>query len=682
MSRKEAFETVSQLVCGKPKGVSSKKCHQTKGQSNPLCSLFKKCRIAQKSKEQLGYVLSPNNSDIYLEACPGSGKTESVALKAAYTISSQKQKHSGIAVLTFTNNAASVIHDRVCQFTGASKARYPHFIGTIDSWLHGFIAHPFSHIFTEYEGDEGDRSIKIVEDNRDDPWLNAFKLKTPYCSTPPKTTRTPLYANNIKQNMSNGSWEIRKPSKSRSSYISDKSFYTSDAFTKFKEDKESWLTLRYLRQGFEEAKDRFLKKGFATYQDIENTCLWLLHEYDYLCELISLRFPLIIIDECQDLSSTQMAIFNRIRQHGSKLHFVGDLAQGIYGFKEVHPDKVKKFVENNDFKVLTLTKNFRSNQAIVETCQRLIASKASLKGMRDIVVDHPCICLTYPSGQIGNLASWFENHLSANDLISSNAVIVARGRGTLRKIRPTSVNMNFSIPEHLAAAISLWQTECPQSLEDALKHLGKTVATILFPKQSTNAQKCYLPESIPSAVNWRIFLSKVLAAAHEQKTPMVDLSLTWKKWTNQVRIGFLKLVTQQTPFLGRNVTLSSFPKLTGSNFRSPRGVGENTVSTTIPQPAEISKKIMATTIHGVKGETFDSVMVVSAPDRRTDDGHWTHWLETPQSEAARIAYVASSRPKHLLVWAIPNPETDDYTQFEELGFKMVQMKTVRRIKRT
>ena len=61
-------------------------------------------------------------------------------------------------------------------------------------------------------------------------------------------------------------------------------------------------------------------------------------------------------------------------------------------------------------------------------------------------------------------------------------------------------------------------------------------------------------------------------------------------------------------------------------------------------------------------------MLVSSISKSGDGGHWTHWLADTKAEAARFAYVASSRPQHLLVWAIPEGKQADYSTLQERGF--------------
>jgi len=155
----ELFERIANAVCNKPKSVDMKECLARK--PSPICREYGKCRIHEKTQDQLSYVTHPLKQNVFLSACPGSGKTEVVGLKAAYEIRQWEQRFYGIAVLTFTNNATDVIRDRITQFIGINAIGFPHYVGTIDSWLHRYIAHPFAHRVTGFLGIDGDHSIRI-----------------------------------------------------------------------------------------------------------------------------------------------------------------------------------------------------------------------------------------------------------------------------------------------------------------------------------------------------------------------------------------------------------------------------------------------------------------------------------------------------------------------------------------
>jgi hypothetical protein len=67
-------------------------------------------------------------------------------------------------------------------------------------------------------------------------------------------------------------------------------------------------------------------------------------------------------------------------------------------------------------------------------------------------------------------------------------------------------------------------------------------------------------------------------------------------------------------------------------------------------------------------------MLVSSLDARgTNDGYWKMWLDGPTSEATRLAHVASSRPRQLLVWAVPDPPEAELDKLAQAGFHMPTM---------
>ncbi|MBN2266822.1 MAG: UvrD-helicase domain-containing protein [Candidatus Babeliaceae bacterium] len=153
-SHEELFHTIAANVCNKPQSLTAEVCFaQT---TNCMCRDHGRCRLHEKTLEQLKYVQQSIMQSIFLRACPGSGKTEVVGLKAAHEIKSWPYPSRGIAVLTFTNNAANEIAERITQFAGVNGTAYPHFVGTIDSWFHGYVANPFAHMRTKFPGKDGD----------------------------------------------------------------------------------------------------------------------------------------------------------------------------------------------------------------------------------------------------------------------------------------------------------------------------------------------------------------------------------------------------------------------------------------------------------------------------------------------------------------------------------------------
>lgn len=680
MQHRQMVEAVAQRICSTNDPYRS--CEQKPRRS--ICNGIKECKIAEKSEKQLGYVLSSNAVNIFLKACPGGGKTEVVGLKAAYEFKAWKHKNCGIAILTFTNNAADVIEERVRHFAGIEKTAYPHFIGTIDSWLHRYFAHPFGHLITEYKGRrddiKNDKSVRLVDDSVSEGWIANYTCDTGYCYFRQDTTTPnsmPLYANMLQYDTERDCWEIRNPTSKSNEYRSDQNYFNSPAFKSFRSDK-MWLTLQCVRKSFMDIKKKFLRDGFATYQDVEWICYRLLKEREGFTQRLSQRFPFIIVDECQDLSWIQLEILGFLKQAGTRLHFVGDLHQAIYKFKKVEPKKVEDFVLRHNLEHQELKENYRSCQQIVDLCQKLIDSNP-VEGKGTSLKKLACVCFTYKDkNEIIDLPFLFEKYLHNEGFDINKSAVLARGRSMVYQLKAID-RENIHKPQvQLAMAIHLWKNKQPESMDDSLRYLGHFITAKYFKKNHSNSLYHYCPESVSSPMRWRLFLARVLDECLKNDCGIKDLDKSWNSWSECVRSYFSDIVVSCLSVL-QNVLksdLSTFDKLDGKTFRVLTGSKNLPVIHSLTREEEKPSRLRITTIHSVKGATFDAVLLVSSLDQRGGKGgHWTEWRIDPESEHARFAYVASSRPKRLLAWAIPSSDknTDSIKILEDLGFSFADL---------
>ena len=340
------------------------------------------------SKEQLDFILHPIDNACYLKACPGSGKTEVVGIKAAYEITEWKDKFIGIAVLSFTKNAAKEIADRIKKFGGTNSTQHPHYIGTIDSWLHGYILHPFAHKATSYKGKDSDKSYRLVDNEEHYDFLSSFK--TVFSTIPYKDA----WVNDYYFECSN---PVELQSQSR--YLDLTSVSTPH------------------KKILQDNKAKFLKAGLATYADAEFLCYYLLKNTPTILENVVKRFPIIIIDECQDLSNNQLEILELLKQKGAVINFVGDNNQSIYEFKKVYVEKINAFIAKNNLTEKLLTKNFRSNQKIVNVSIELEKyntgnAAISVVGNEIERAAKSCILWEYTPADFPQLPQRFIDHLN------------------------------------------------------------------------------------------------------------------------------------------------------------------------------------------------------------------------------------------------------------------------------
>ncbi|MNN35240.1 hypothetical protein D3C81_1490870 [compost metagenome] len=103
------------------------------------------------------------------------------------------------------------------------------------------------------------------------------------------------------------------------------------------------------------------------------------------------------------------------------------------------------------------------------------------------------------------------------------------------------------------------------------------------------------------------------------------------------------------------------------NLKSPSGSAKIPVSTSLGPILKSNAVYRKSTIHGAKGETHDVTVVISSATAG-NDAHWLNWIKNPNSEAARFAYVASSRPRHYLIWAVKTLKESEKEKLKAMGF--------------
>lgn len=116
-------------------------------------------------------------------------------------------------------------------------------------------------------------------------------------------------------------------------------------------------------------------RGLADYSDLEHKAAALLINPDgtptALARRLSQRYTEVMVDEYQDVSRVQDAIFSAISDNGKKLFLVGDVKQSIYRFRLADPaifnEKYKAYAEaDSGAKRILLRENFRSRREIID----------------------------------------------------------------------------------------------------------------------------------------------------------------------------------------------------------------------------------------------------------------------------------------------------------------------------
>ena len=97
-----------------------------------------------------------------------------------------------------------------------------------------------------------------------------------------------------------------------------------------------------------------------------------------LAAAIGARFDHVLVDEYQDTNRLQAAILRALKPDGRGLTVVGDDAQSIYAFRAAEVRNILDFPAQFEppARVVTLTRNYRSTQAILDASNAVIALAA------------------------------------------------------------------------------------------------------------------------------------------------------------------------------------------------------------------------------------------------------------------------------------------------------------------
>lgn len=310
-----------------------------------------------ENDERLAYLRA--RGKVILNACPGSGKTTTIAKKILELENSKEiGGHSGVACLSFTNSAKDEINEAYRKLSGKSL-QFPNHVSTIDSFINKFITLPFYNLLNR----DFNRP-KILDHTTilDDMW------KTTYV----KNGKTldgllrPLNNAEYKAKNNRSIFHLYPPSEIR---IEPDGTFSINGNQPSPEKVERENFNKYCQL----IKSKQFTKGLISTGDSAYIALYLLKKNPKISEWLSLRFPFIIIDEAQDNSIMQHAIFEELTKQGlNNIELIGDPYQSLYEWRDAKPTEfLRKYEEDDTWQSFDLTDNRRSPQNIVDVFSKV-----------------------------------------------------------------------------------------------------------------------------------------------------------------------------------------------------------------------------------------------------------------------------------------------------------------------
>lgn len=371
-----------------------------------------KLSIAQKR------IVVCKSPKIIVKACPGSGKTFSVAARLARLLQSNDLgRHQGIAVLSFTNTACTEIKKKLKEEFGIKEEiGYPHFIGTIDSFINNFIFFPYGHLEMRCKGRPEIVGTQFNKWHEYDFSLTKYAIKNGISLVRERDPR--YYFDKVSFD--------QKSNLLRLMPYQSYTFGKTDWDNHHKVDgsfKKCILDLMNMKKAiFREGKANQADANYIAYKTIKNKST--------IGENLVERFPIIIIDEAQDSTEIQMSIIDFLIKYGLKnIMLIGDPDQAIFEWNTANPELFKKKWDDEEWHRLELKENYRSSTHICNLLNSFygntIVSKANDKECLEIpkLIGH-----NNSDKPIKDIQQQFYDECSRLGIPDDESAIVYRGR--------------------------------------------------------------------------------------------------------------------------------------------------------------------------------------------------------------------------------------------------------------
>lgn len=334
-----------------------------------FAELYRRLNSAQKQ------AVDTIEGPVMVIAGPGTGKTQTLAMRVANILQKTQMRPSQILCLTFSSSGATAMRDRLRSLIG------PDAYGVTVSTIHGFCqsiidAHP--QVFEQFSMQE---KIGEIEKYRE---LNAIidseltqsaliNPKDPYgrdgdlLSRFSQVKREGKTMADLEKALVELSAETEaKNARARTESGRQKNLAVVEKYRSFIR-----LYTKY--------QDMLRAKGKYDYDDMILFVLQALREHDWLLAGLQERYQYILLDEAQDTNGSQWQVIERLTTydelpHEPNLFIVGDDDQAIYRFQGANLQNMLSFHRRfPTAPIITLTTSYRSTPAILAAAESLIS---------------------------------------------------------------------------------------------------------------------------------------------------------------------------------------------------------------------------------------------------------------------------------------------------------------------
>lgn len=538
-----------------------------------------------------------------LTACPGSGKTRTVAAKIAYELSVREPgSKRWILAITHTNVAAEEILSRLDK-AGVESSQV--WVGTVHSFCLEWMLKPYAGLDPRIS-----RGFRIVNEYEQRSIQDEVKREhgiTGWDSLPVQLDSNMCLAPNIP------------------------------------EPELAAAMAYHARLDAEHLLDFSLILSLASR---------ITNRHPFIGSRLGQLFELLIVDEYQDLSQPQYDIVSSICRHGlTKVMFVGDVDQAIYttlGAVVKQVAELESELQITGIKPHSLSGCFRSAQRIIDFYRSF--QDQPIEIVSRLPEDDQVATLTYCNdvqlaGLAANVASLISAHMVAG--IREDEIVVlapqwpdAASLG--RQLQSLLPDVRFDSPN---------SAPLPRSFENRWNSLIRLCSTPMTPENYSRRQRiassvCNDLRQLQFDLHGFLRPYKDVLSAVNGVTPPGAGAIA--EYVGQIVHEFCGLM---------GLTLEDHPAAQGELEALQRAISSRVQQLGLPDEAtqlarSFSRQsgVRVTSYHSIKGEEFDVVIATGLVAGKVP--HWNDIINRDLTHtnyvARRLLYVACSRAKHHL----------------------------------
>lgn len=292
------------------------------------------------------YAVRCTEPRIAVKAGPGTGKTKTLISRIRYLMEYRHVSPSEITAVTFTNQAASEMRERIVRETGKKNAGKSLQIGTFHRVCLDFLKEQGERFSLAEETEQK----KLAEEALEETGLSISAVKFLEYLSMEKAGR-------IQADTTEKKTDIGK----EGTGVQENNALFQEAFSRYEDKKKSL--------------------GLLDFDDLLVNTVKRISEGSVSDEWKK-RFCYLLVDEFQDISPIQMQLVKLWSEWGRELFVIGDPDQSIYGFRGADAfcfDRLKNMYP--DLKIISLKENYRSSPQILKAAQSVISRQDSDREM-------------------------------------------------------------------------------------------------------------------------------------------------------------------------------------------------------------------------------------------------------------------------------------------------------------